>query len=408
MADTAALLRGPGRTGPVRSLARGILLLRLGAAAVTAPTLAHGDPGLDAVLPALLIASLGTLIPLFFWRRVIDAVLRHPALLGLDVAWSGVVLLLVGTTSPFLLVTVGSAALAGLLYGRVGAAAFTFALASGYWVALAAQPAAIRADPGAWVTVPLLYALTAAAAVGVRGVFARQAATEDALADARERAAASEERARLARDMHDSLGKTLHGIALAATALARRVARRAEGDPDTVAAADGLARAALAAGEEARTLISGLRDDDPSCQPLSERVEEVARDWAQRSGHELVVDLEPVGAVAAPAVREMVAILSEALRNVERHAGAASVEVGLHAAAGQATLTVRDDGAGFDPDGDRLAAGGHYGLLGMTERAALAGGRLEVDSAPGAGTTVTVRFPAVQAFPPAPSLEVLP
>ena len=82
-------------------------------------------------------------------------------------------------------------------------------------------------------------------------------------------------------------------------------------------------------------------------------------------------------------------IAQEALSNVARHARARHVEVTLTVQHVAIELTVKDDGVGFNAH--RLRTG--LGLVGMGERAELAGGRLDVESAPGAGTTVTARFP---------------
>lgn len=88
-------------------------------------------------------------------------------------------------------------------------------------------------------------------------------------------------------------------------------------------------------------------------------------------------------------------IAQEALTNITRHSQAAQVSVALHSDADSFTLVVRDDGVGFDVAAarSRALAGGSLGLLGQQERAALVGGRVEIDSAPGAGTEVRVWFP---------------
>ena len=79
----------------------------------------------------------------------------------------------------------------------------------------------------------------------------------------------------------------------------------------------------------------------------------------------------------------------EALNNVGRHAGATAVEMELSVNGHGAELRVRDDGAGFDP---AQVGGDGLGLKGMAERARLVGGELDVRSAPGGGTTVTLRI----------------
>jgi signal transduction histidine kinase len=80
---------------------------------------------------------------------------------------------------------------------------------------------------------------------------------------------------------------------------------------------------------------------------------------------------------------------------VERHARASRVEVTLAAEGDEVVLAVRDDGAGLPhADPDAWARAGHYGLLGMRERAAELGGRLDLGGATGAGATVALRIPS--------------
>ncbi|HXF72758.1 MAG TPA: ATP-binding protein, partial [Actinomycetota bacterium] len=105
---------------------------------------------------------------------------------------------------------------------------------------------------------------------------------------------------------------------------------------------------------------------------------------------------EPPGEVARAAFR----IALEALRNVRAHARARSVTLRLRGERGGLSLEVRDDGRGFDPAAP--AARGHRGLASMRERAELVGGRLEVESAPGAGTTVRAFLPTCPAGGDAP------
>jgi signal transduction histidine kinase len=89
-------------------------------------------------------------------------------------------------------------------------------------------------------------------------------------------------------------------------------------------------------------------------------------------------------------------IVQEALNNALQHAQAQQVIIHVESRAHTLSLTVVDDGVGFDlPDQpDALTQGGHFGLIGMLERAAQLGGSLRVESAPGQGTRIHVRLPA--------------
>ena len=96
---------------------------------------------------------------------------------------------------------------------------------------------------------------------------------------------------------------------------------------------------------------------------------------------------------------ELVCVLREALANVERHAAAGRVTVGLRDVDGGVELSVSDDGHGFAPPADPagLQSAGHFGVVGMGERARRVGGVLVLRSRPGQGTTVRVTVPATAA-----------
>ena len=240
---------------------------------------------------------------------------------------------------------------------------------------------------------PVLYAIVAAAGAGARSMLDRQAAAEARLAAQERHTATEAERARLARDMHDSLAKTVSGIGFAALALARRIER----DPAGAAGeARRLAEDARLATREARELITGLRQDDGRALPLPAAVRAEAESWGETSGVAVEVVVEEVGELDAVAARELEWILREALRNAERHAHASNVQVRLRTLGGRAVLTVADDGEGFDaPDElEELARGRHFGVVGMRERAQLAGGDLSLESAPGEGCVLSVWVPA--------------
>jgi signal transduction histidine kinase len=85
----------------------------------------------------------------------------------------------------------------------------------------------------------------------------------------------------------------------------------------------------------------------------------------------------------------MYRIVQEALTNVAKHSDAGKVSVVLRRTDGAAVLVVEDDGAGFEPSDETLG----LGLMGMRERVALVGGRLKVETATGAGTTIAAEIP---------------
>jgi signal transduction histidine kinase len=213
--------------------------------------------------------------------------------------------------------------------------------------------------------------------------------------------AAEGERSRLARDMHDSLAKTVSGIGFAALGLARMIER----DPAAAAAeARRLAEDARQATREAREIITGLRTDEGGALPLPIALKAEAERWGATQQVALELAIEDVGELDVVASRELEWILREALRNAERHGHPSRVAVRLRTLGGRAVMTVADDGDGFEvPDslGD-LARGRHFGVVGMRERAQLAGGDLSVESAPGEGCVLSVWVPAPDAPRDAP------
>ena len=157
--------------------------------------------------------------------------MRHPAYLAGELVLATVILLLTGVESPFFYYTLATALLGGLLYGWPGAILFSPILVGVYyWVVsvradVAPMPDTFQADLGQ----PILY-LRRGGGRRRRAAAARpQAAAEDRIAAQERHMAAEAERSRLARDMHDSLAKTVSGIGFAALGLARRIERDPQG-----------------------------------------------------------------------------------------------------------------------------------------------------------------------------------
>ncbi|MDI5940527.1 histidine kinase [Micromonospora sp. DH15] len=212
----------------------------------------------------------------------------------------------------------------------------------------------------------------------------------DALLGVAQRSAAASERARLARELHDSVAKTVRGVSFAALALP---ASLRSGPELAEQLANVVAAGADAAAGEARDLIEGLRLDAAD-QDFAASLDRICREWSAATGTPVRLTAEDVDPTAA--VRyELSRILREALHNVERHAEAGRVTVGLAHTGTVLRLTIEDDGKGFDVPADltELRARGHYGLLGIAERARTVGGTATVRSSPGRGLTVEVGVP---------------
>ncbi|RKS78749.1 signal transduction histidine kinase [Actinomadura pelletieri DSM 43383] len=346
------------------------------------------DPSLMLAVAAVATA---TAIACLAWRRVLSLLLRHPTLWCLDALLMFPVLLSGGALNPHFLVTVLTSAIAGVLYEWRAVLVICAAQTALFFIAAGAtgQESAGTATP-VLIGLPAFYPLAACAGVALRRFLDDYADLEERHRRAAAALSASEERARLAREMHDSLAKTLQGISMSAEALplwVRRSPDQAETDARAIVA--GLR---VATGQ-ARDLLTDLRDEVYQ-QPLDEALTTVVADWSARTGIPAATHLakEPqVGDETTTVRYEIISIVREALTNIERHANAQHVTVSRN----PSTLVINDDGRGFafGHQLDQLARHGHYGLIGMRERAHRIGGRLTVNGAPDQGTTVTLRLP---------------
>jgi DNA-binding NarL/FixJ family response regulator len=203
------------------------------------------------------------------------------------------------------------------------------------------------------------------------------------------RAAVAAERARIAREMDDTVSKSLLGISMVAASLA--TAPQAADRTALEQQLRELTRLARRAVADARCVIHDLREE-----PLRDEVRSVATAWGIVSGIHVSLELAPGGEVSADVRCEIVAILREALRNVEQHARASQVRVVLRRARGLMVLSVADDGTGHRPPANlaELRADGCSGLAGISERARRLGGRLIVQSRLGGGTRLQAEIPA--------------
>jgi PAS domain S-box-containing protein len=196
-----------------------------------------------------------------------------------------------------------------------------------------------------------------------------------------------EERRRIALEIHDELGQLLTALKMDVALLKMRVVA----DAEATRKIDDIRELVEKTIWMVRNVASHLRPAALNFGIVS-ALEWLAEDFSRRNGMpcQLVVrGGEPTLADAhATAVFR---IVQESLTNVSRHAGASRVAVTLVSTDLALDLRVSDDGQGFDPESAQ--SGYSYGLLGMSERARLIGGTLHVDSAPGAGTMVSINLP---------------
>lgn len=213
------------------------------------------------------------------------------------------------------------------------------------------------------------------------------------LAEESARLARAEERARIAREIHDTLAQALTAIALHLEGAVRTLDSDPQRARQRVARALDVARQSL---EDARRSVLNLRAAPAAGRPLPEALVALGRALTADTGVRVHVHVSPAtGKAGSPALppaveSELFGIAQEALTNIRRHARATEVEVALQTAPRRVRLSIRDDGRGFSP---KEVPGGRLGLVGMRERAEVLGARLRVRSAPGRGTAVTVSVP---------------
>lgn len=193
-----------------------------------------------------------------------------------------------------------------------------------------------------------------------------------------------EERNRLAREIHDGLGASLSSLIIQAEYLTQL----ARGDETIKKEVDELKASAEESIEELRRSLRMMREDFD----LGVGVEDYVKTFAERT--QLDVSFEQSGTLLGrpgpePALA-LFRVLQECLSNTVKHAHAKKVLVKLHFAPEAILLSVKDDGAGFDPASPRP---GHYGLINMRERAMKLGGEVNIDSTPGQGAQVTFSVP---------------
>jgi signal transduction histidine kinase/ligand-binding sensor domain-containing protein len=196
------------------------------------------------------------------------------------------------------------------------------------------------------------------------------------------------ERSRIARELHDTLIQGLSGITMEMQALAGRLR-----SPEEKATLDDIVRDAGTCLRETRRSVAGLRSAQGPDSGLAAAITQAAREIAEAKDIRLKLKLDRRPSALAPEVQyNLLRIASEAMNNSVKHSGAKTIEVVLESTADALHLSVKDDGAGFLRENGNVRPG-HYGLIGMKERAAQIGAELNLVSEPGRGTTVSVVLP---------------
>jgi signal transduction histidine kinase len=396
----------PAGTSPIalqinalQALCRQVFGFRLAMIALAAPAaLLNAAPGMGTRLAgaSVVITFMGSYALFRDWERFGPLLLRHPALLAADTLFTSLLLLSAGPDTTLAYVSVCTPLLAGIVYGYRGAAVFASAQSLILLLAHAIDGDVRSTDLAEKLLLPGFCVITGALGSSLRGLMLRFGTATEALTAIRARLAVTEavsaERARLAREMHDSLAKTLHGVALAADGLALSATTVPQDAARIRQQAELVSRAARRAAAESRELLADLRRESDPDHTTDIAAELAARtaDFTTRTGTRATyatIGRTPLPPVPPAVARQLLTITEEAMENAHRHAHATRVEVRAGVQDAVLRLTVQDDGHGLPPDTtlDHLRRTGHFGLLGMSERAASIGARLHLGAAAPSG-----------------------
>ena len=369
------------------------VLFGLMVAATLAISLANGDGPLAVVLLVVLVTAY-LLLGLSALRRQSMAL----AVAYLAVAWA--VLLVLEAHDPAALVLLFALyPQVFVLLPRSGAIAATVVLTLAFSLVLVGLNGWTR-DAWLWNGLAAVGYIVFALVIGLfidgliresrlnRRLLAELRETQTELAAAEREAGALEERERIARDIHDTIAQGFTSIVMLSQAGESALGR---GDDDNAArrfaeiqetARDNLA--------EARALVAAMAPPSLERDGLVGALRRLSERHAAETGVPVLFSVVGVPRPLAPS-SEVTALRAaqESLANVRRHAGAASISLVLTFDEDGATVTVVDDGIGFDPAAPR----GGYGLDGLASRVQVVGGLVDVTSAAGSGTRVRVRVP---------------
>ncbi|MEW6555424.1 MAG: GAF domain-containing sensor histidine kinase [Actinomycetota bacterium] len=203
-----------------------------------------------------------------------------------------------------------------------------------------------------------------------------------------------EERARIARELHDSVAQSLLKIIYTAGFALDFLKEDPRLAVDEIEEVQQRAKQCL---RELREIMANLRPTSLDILGLRETLTRYAEQFEEEYAISTTVDLKGLESIPTSVELAIFRILQEELTNVRKHSRAESVKIRTEAQQGDLILIVEDDGIGFDPQA--LAAeqesGEHLGLLAMRERVELLGGELAIRSLPGMGTRITVRIPTI-------------
>lgn len=199
------------------------------------------------------------------------------------------------------------------------------------------------------------------------------------------------ERARLAREIHDTLAQGFVGIASQLDAVSMLIPDERSPARKYLDMARRMARHSLT---EARRSVMDLRASALDGHDLAGAIQSSTRTWTAGSPVDVAVDVSgPATVLPEEMEQHLLRIAQEAVTNVLKHAAASRIVIQLHTEARRISLRIRDNGRGFEQQDVFTSSGGHFGLIGMRERAERLGGELRLASQPNGGTEVEVTVP---------------
>lgn len=213
------------------------------------------------------------------------------------------------------------------------------------------------------------------------------------LYEAGQRLAVSEERNRLARDLHDSVTQELFSMTMIAGALPLLMDRKPDAAKERLQRLHDLARGALA---EMRALLFALRPASLEDEGLVSALRKHAAAFEHREGVRVNVECDTEDRMPHPVEEALYRVMQEALNNVAKHARATAVDIHLVCEGDRVRLEIADDGCGLAVT---ALSGGGLGLRGMRERVSMLGGVLTVSSEPGEGACIVADVPLTAPVP---------
>ena len=200
------------------------------------------------------------------------------------------------------------------------------------------------------------------------------------------------ERRRIARDVHDHIGQQVTALRLRLESLCKRR------DLETGLRSDleNLCEQSSKLDSDLSLLVWQMRPSILDSHGLASALNSFIREWSRTNGIDAEFQCPDAEGRLSPEIEtNLYRIIQEALNNVLKHASADRVSITMNYIGDEAVIVIEDDGSGFDTESEDIhtTESSGFGLVGMRERAALVGGRLEIESSPGSGTVIMVRVP---------------